>query len=77
MSYFYLLCFLSSLISIIKTVLIILKNGNTSRGHSFIISRKYFPIGSMNRKISGDHNDVYISFALKGKVLEIVKEKYK
>ena len=37
---------------------------------------KLFPIASVDRKKSENHNDIYfMAFALKGKVLQIVKEK--
>ena len=45
----------------------------TSKGHLCIVSRKYFPIASLDRENS---NDIYfMAFVLKGKVLKIVKEK--
>ena len=43
---------------------------DTSRGH---LSRKYFPIASVDREKSDNHN--FMAFALKGTVLKIVKEK--
>ena len=53
--------------------LCISRNSNTSRG---ILSRKYFPITSVDREKSEYHNGIYFMvFALKGKVLKIVKEK--
>ena len=42
-------------------------------GHQCILSRKYFPIASMDRDKSENHNDIYfMAFALKGTVLKIV-----
>ena len=49
------------------------RNGNTSFGY---LNSKYCPIESLNREKSGYLNDAgIVTFALKGKVLEIVKEK--
>ena len=56
--------------------IIITRISNTSRGHLCILSRKYFPITLVDREKSGDHNEIYfMAFALKEKVLKIVKEK--
>ena len=51
--------------------------GHIEKGQYIMrISWHYFPIGSMNREKLGDHINAYITeFELKGKVLEIVKEK--
>ena len=48
----------------------------SSRGHLCILSQKYFPIASVDREKLENHNYIYfMAFALKGKVLKIVKEK--
>ena len=49
---------------------------NTSRGHLCILSQNiYFPIASVVRDKSENHNDIYfMAFALKGKVLKVVIE---
>ena len=42
---------------------------NTSREHRCILSRKYFPIASVDREKSEYHNDIcFVAFALKAKV---------
>ena len=52
------------------------RNSNTLRGHLCIESRKYFLIASVDREKSEDYSDIYfMAFALKGKVLQIFKEK--
>ena len=52
------------------------RHSNTLRGHLCILSQKYFPIASVDREKSENHNDIYfMAFALKEKVLKIVKEK--
>ena len=44
--------------------------------HQCIVSRKQFPIVSVDREKSENHNDIhFMAFALKGTVLNIVKEK--
>ena len=48
---------------------------NTSGEHRCILSRKYFPIASVDRDKSEYDNDIcFMAFALKAKVLRIVKE---
>ena len=45
-------------------------------GHLRILSRKYFPIASLNKENSGDHHDMhFMALALEGKVAKIDKEK--
>ena len=55
------------------------RNSNTSRGHQCILSPKYFPIASLDKEKSDNHNDIhFMAFAPKEKVsTKIVKEKKK
>ena len=42
-------------------------------GHQCILSRKYFPIASLDRDKSENHNDIcFMAFALKGTVLLVL-----
>ena len=51
------------------------RNSNTWRVHLCILSRKYFPIASVDREKSQDHNDIYfMAFGLKVKVIKIVEK---
>ena len=61
--------------SSLKSAVAISRNSNTSRALC-ILSQKYFPIASVDREKSKNHNNIYfMAFALKGTVLKIVKEK--